>query len=125
MVGAAIESGVDGAAAAENAATSIGDTVLRGEGLRRGVDVGGVCVGAQEIAQEPFLVHQVGLSLPNASTFEEKHSEPLRQRRRQRTPRRAATDNDVVVVIFRWKLARVRHHLQVTRLCVPCINQCS
>jgi len=111
-VGSAVEARVDGAAAAKNPATGVGHSLFRNESLRGRV----VTLGVQEVAQEPFLVHEVGVLAPDASSFQHKHPKGLRKRRRQRAARSAATHDDVVVVLFHWQFRRVHHHLQVTRL---------
>jgi len=111
-VGSAVEARVDGAAAAKNPPTRVGHSLLRNESLRGRV----LCLNVQEVGQEPFLVHQVGVPAPSAASFKHKHFKRLRERRRQRAPRSAATHDDVVVVFFNGQLGGVDHHLQVTGL---------
>lgn len=90
--GPAVEAGIDAGPTAQHPRPGIDDAVGGDEGLRRRV--------RRHVHQpdvEVLHVGDVAVAVRGASALQQQHPVPVRQRRRQRAPRGAAADDDVVV----------------------------
>jgi hypothetical protein len=106
VAGTRVEPGVQAAPAAQHPGARVQHAVLRDEPLR-----GRRQRRVRQRVREVRLARHVAVGEPAA--LQEQHARVLRQRRRQRAPRRAAADHDVVVARHQRRVLRMPHEPQV------------
>lgn len=111
--GPRVEPGVEAAAPAQHPGPRVHHAVLGHEPLR-GRRRGRV---RQRVREVLLVGHVAGREAP---ALQEQHARVLRQRRRQRAPRRAAADHDVVVLRHQGRVLCVAHEPQLVQCFCTC-----